>query len=62
MQNIAIALGLKSLFVATTITGATTLWMAIVADVGATLLVSTNALRILGLKPQNQKRTHREDP
>src|SRR3546814_12219311 len=35
-QNIALALGLKAVFLATTVTGTTTLWMAILADTGAT--------------------------
>lgn len=46
-QNIAIALGLKALFLATTLLGVTTLWMAILADTGATVLVTANALRLL---------------
>ncbi|MGO4705263.1 heavy metal translocating P-type ATPase [Microvirga sp. 2MCAF38] len=47
-QNIGIALGLKALFLVTTITGATGLWMAIIADTGGTVLVTLNALRLLG--------------
>lgn len=46
-QNIAISLGLKAVFLATTIVGMTTLWMAILADTGATVLVTLNALRLL---------------
>jgi Cd2+/Zn2+-exporting ATPase len=46
-QNISIALGLKAVFLATTLVGATTLWMAILADTGATVLVTANALRLL---------------
>jgi len=46
-QNIAVALGLKALFLVTTLAGATTLWMAILADTGATVLVTANALRLL---------------
>ena len=46
-QNIAIALGLKALFLVTTLLGVTTLWMAILADTGATVLVTLNALRLL---------------
>jgi Zn2+/Cd2+-exporting ATPase len=46
-QNIAIALGLKVMFLATTMLGMTTLWMAILADTGATVLVTANALRLL---------------
>lgn len=45
-QNVAIALGLKLLFLATTLTGATSLWIAILADTGATVLVTANALRL----------------
>ena len=43
-QNIAIALGLKLVFLVTTMTGTTSLWMAILADTGATVLVTANAL------------------
>lgn len=47
-QNIGLALGLKGVFlVATTLFGVTTLWMAILADTGATVLVTANALRLL---------------
>ncbi len=46
-QNIAIALGLKAVFLVTTLAGMTTLWMAILADTGATVLVTLNALRLL---------------
>ena len=46
-QNIALALGLKAIFLITTLTGTTTLWMAILADTGATVLVTINALRLL---------------
>jgi Cd2+/Zn2+-exporting ATPase len=50
-QNIAFALGLKGLFLVTTVLGATSLWMAILADTGATVLVTLNALRLLRLPP-----------
>ena len=46
-QNIAIALGLKAVFLVTTIVGLTGLWPAILADTGATVLVTMNALRLL---------------
>jgi len=46
-QNITIALGLKALFLVTTILGITGLWPAILADTGATVLVTMNALRLL---------------
>lgn len=47
MQNITIALGLKAVFLVTTILGVTGLWPAILADTGATVLVTFNALRLL---------------
>ena len=46
-QNVAIALGLKVVFLVTTIIGLTGLWIAILADTGATVLVTANALRLL---------------
>jgi Cd2+/Zn2+-exporting ATPase len=46
-QNITIALGLKIVFLVTTILGITGLWPAILADTGATVLVTLNALRLL---------------
>ena len=46
-QNITIALGLKAVFLATTVIGITGLWPAILADTGATVLVTLNALRLL---------------
>lgn len=46
-QNIAIALGLKVVFLITTVLGITGLWPAILADTGATVLVTINALRLL---------------
>lgn len=49
-QNIAISLGLKGVFLVTTVIGITGLWPAILADTGATVLVTVNALRLLKLK------------
>ena len=46
-QNIALALGLKGVFLVTTLFGVTSLWMAILADTGATVLVTANALRLM---------------
>ncbi|MFB2551805.1 heavy metal translocating P-type ATPase [Ensifer soli] len=48
-QNIALALGLKAVFLVTTVLGVTGLWPAILADTGATVLVTLNALRLLRL-------------
>jgi Cd2+/Zn2+-exporting ATPase len=47
-QNIAFALGLKLVFILLTLLGLASLWMAIAADTGATLLVVFNSLRLLG--------------
>jgi len=49
-QNIALALGLKAVFLVTTVLGITGLWPAILADTGATVLVTANALRLLSMK------------
>jgi Zn2+/Cd2+-exporting ATPase len=46
-QNIVFSLGVKAVFVVLTFTGFATLWGAIAADVGASLLVVANALRLL---------------
>jgi len=45
--NIAFALGIKALFVALTFAGHASLWAAIAADMGASLLVIFNGLRLL---------------
>lgn len=46
-QNITFALGIKVVFLALAMTGSATLWMAVFADVGASLLVVFNGLRLL---------------
>ena len=46
-QNIAFALGLKVVFMVLALLQLATLWMAIAADMGASLLVIFNALRLL---------------
>jgi len=46
-QNITLAVGLKAVFLVTTLLGMTGLWVAILADSGATALVTANALRLL---------------
>jgi Cd2+/Zn2+-exporting ATPase len=45
--NVAVALGLKLAFVVLAVGGWATLWMAIAADTGASLLVTANGLRLL---------------
>ncbi len=46
-ENITIALGLKAVFLVTTLMGLTGLWVAVLADSGATALVTANAVRLL---------------
>ncbi|MGO2303616.1 MAG: zinc/cadmium/mercury/lead-transporting ATPase [Providencia sp.] len=55
-ENITIALGLKGVFLVTTLLGMTGLWVAVLADSGATALVTANAVRLLRVKlPQVKK-------
>ena len=51
-QNVTIALGLKAVFLVTSVLGLTGLWIAIMADTGATVLVTLNALRLLRFNPE----------
>ncbi|MBK8003336.1 MAG: HAD-IC family P-type ATPase [Gemmatimonadetes bacterium] len=46
-QNMALALGLKAVFLLLALLGQATLWMAVAADMGASLLVIANGLRAL---------------
>ena len=54
-QNVAVAIGLKAVFLVTTMLGITGLWPAIMADTGATVLVTLNALRLLRWTPAVSK-------
>ena len=49
-QNVIFSLALKGLFLITTVFGITGLWIAVLADAGATVLVTLNALRLLRFK------------
>ena len=46
-QNIVVPLGIKAAFLALTFTGHATMWMAVFADMGASLIVVANGLRLL---------------
>ncbi|MBF58590.1 MAG: heavy metal translocating P-type ATPase [Halomonas sp.] len=48
--NVALALGLKAIFLVTTAMGITGMWIAVMADTGATVLVTLNAMRLLGYR------------
>ncbi|MBI3977385.1 MAG: cadmium-translocating P-type ATPase [Chloroflexi bacterium] len=47
-QNIAISLLVKAVFLALAFPGWVTLWMAVLADMGSSLLVTANGMRLLG--------------
>ncbi|WP_175652660.1 heavy metal translocating P-type ATPase [Pseudomonas sp. Marseille-P9899] len=47
VQNIVLALGIKAIFLAITFAGMATMWMAVFADMGVSLLVVFNGLRLL---------------
>lgn len=47
MQNIALALGIKAVFLGLTLMGHATMWMAVFADMGASMIVVANGLRLL---------------
>lgn len=49
-QNITIALGIKAVFFVLAIFGSATMWMAVFADMGASLLVVFNGLRLLKVR------------
>lgn len=46
-QNITLAIGIKAVFLALNLAGQATLWMAVFADMGASLIVVANGLRLL---------------
>jgi Cd2+/Zn2+-exporting ATPase len=51
-QNIGMALGIKAVFLVLAVFGSATMWMAVFADMGASLLVVFNGLRLLRSKTQ----------
>ena len=46
-QNVALSLGIKAVFLALALAGVATLWMAVFADMGASLIVTLNGMRLL---------------
>jgi Zn2+/Cd2+-exporting ATPase len=60
-QNIIFSLGVKAIFIVLTFASFATLWGAIAADVGASLLVVANALRLLRATPLSFKTDERFD-
>lgn len=50
--NVALSIGIKLVFLALVLTGMGTMWMAVLADMGTSLLVTLNGMRLLGYKRQ----------
>ncbi|MGM0543414.1 MAG: heavy metal translocating P-type ATPase [Pseudomonadota bacterium] len=48
--NVVLALGFKAIFLVSTLAGVTGMWVAVMADTGATVLVTLNAMRLLGYR------------
>ncbi|MCL4508706.1 MAG: HAD-IC family P-type ATPase, partial [Chloroflexi bacterium] len=61
-QNIVFSLVTKAAFLALTFPGWVTLWLAILADTGVSLLVTLNGMRLLGyggaIEPKSQTQPH----
>ena len=57
-QNITLALGIKLLFMGLALFGNATMWMAVFADMGASLLVVFNGLRLLRTSELSPKSLH----
>ena len=56
-QNIALALGIKAAFMVLALTGSSTMWMAVFADMGTTLIVVANGMRLIqGVPTQRNMR------
>ena len=55
-QNVVLALGVKLVFVVLTFLGYATLWAAIAADMGVSLVVIANALRLLRVRSEGGER------
>ena len=57
-QNITLALGIKVVFMGLALFGNATMWMAVFADMGASLVVVFNGLRLLRASELSQKSVH----
>jgi Cd2+/Zn2+-exporting ATPase len=55
-QNVAVSIGIKALFLAMAVAGYASLWMAVLADMGTTLLVIFNGLRLLRVRKSHHQR------
>ena len=61
-QNITLALGIKSVFLVMAVVGTATMWMAVFADMGASLLVVGNGLRLLRGTLNPASKLNRSEP
>ncbi len=59
-QNIVMALGIKAFFIVFAMLGLATMWAAVFADVGVTLLAVINTLRILRYAPRSTESKNRQ--
>lgn len=50
--NVVFSIGIKLIFIVLVLAGLGTMWMAVLADVGASLLVTLNGMRLLGFRAQ----------
>ena len=50
IQNIAVAIGIKAVFLGMAVFGEATMWMAVFADMGASLIVVANGLRLMRVR------------
>ncbi len=53
-QNVAVSLAIKGLFLVVTVAGLTSLWLAVIADTGTSLLVTANGLRLLRIREKSE--------
>ena len=60
-QNISIALGVKGIFLVLTLAGTASLWIAVLADMGASLVVIANGLRLLRRPAHGTRANPRRD-
>lgn len=60
-QNVIFALGLKAIFLVTSVLGITGLWIAVLADAGATVIVTLNAMRLLFFKGAKKVDKNRDE-
>ncbi|HHW3747304.1 TPA: HAD-IC family P-type ATPase, partial [Legionella pneumophila] len=54
-QNISLSIAIKGIFFILALVGYATLWMAVFADMGASLIVVANGLRLLYLSPESNE-------